>query len=281
MFSRILPPVALALSCACATSPPPAPDSPPKTVRVAACQIRVDSDREAAFERIDAALREASEQGAQIACFPETCLLGWANPDASRLADPIPGPSSNRLAALARRHQIMIAIGLAERAGERLYDAAILIDRDGTLLLHHRKVIVQGEPMEASYTPGEASQSHVVETRYGRLGLLICDDTFEDELLTSLAGEGLDLLLVPFGWAAPASDWPEHGSSLRAWVKHAALSTGAPTLGVDSTGTLGYGPWKGYVLGGQSTLSDADGSLHEPLADREREVRVFELPWPR
>jgi hypothetical protein len=52
----------------------------------------------------------------------------------------------------------------------------------------------------------------------------------------------------------------------------------APVLGVDATGTLSHGPWKGRVLGGQSALSDATGRLFPPLADRASDVRVFRLP---
>ena len=86
---RRLGAAALLLACflaACRMTP----TSDPRALRVAACQIHVDGDREAAFARIDAALAEAVAQGADLACFPETCLMGWVNPNAHELADPIP-----------------------------------------------------------------------------------------------------------------------------------------------------------------------------------------------
>jgi predicted amidohydrolase len=251
--------------------------SHPVPLRVAACQILVDGDCEAAFERIEAALEEAAAQGAQIACFPETCLFGWVNPAAHEFADPIPGPTTERLAALAQRHDMMLAVGLAEREGDRLYDSAVLIDRDGALLVHHRKVNILTELMDPPYTPGPGAASSFADTRLGRIGLLICADTFEETLVAQTAASSPDLVLVPYGWAAPAEDWPEHAESLHTWIAHTARGVNAPVLGVDSTGSLGHGPWKGFVLGGQSALSDATGKLSAPLADRTREVRVFEV----
>ncbi len=267
-----------ALSCSVPPTPSPAP------LRVAACQILVDGEREAAFERIDAALAEAAAQGADIACFPEACLFGWVNPTAHAQADPIPGPTTERLAGLARRHDLMLAVGLAERDGEHLYNAAVLIDRDGTLLLRHRKRNVLRELMDPPYTPGtsgapgDPAEPSWADTRLGRIALLICADTFEDALVTPLFAARPDLVLVPYGWAAPAADWPEHARSLHAWIASTARRTGAPVLGVDSTGVLAHGPWSGFVLGGQSAFATPDGSLSEPLADRASEVRVFDIP---
>src|SRR5271157_5921399 len=105
------------------------------TLRIAVCQILViDGDREGNFRRIEYALDQAQAGGAQIAAFPESSILGWENPDAHRLATPIPGADSDRIAALARKYGIMIAIGLDEKDGGRLYDSAILIDKTGRLL---------------------------------------------------------------------------------------------------------------------------------------------------
>src|SRR5690242_4021779 len=101
-----------------------------RSVRLAICQILViDSDREGNFRRIEYALEQARSQHAQIAIFPESSILGWENPDAHQLAHPIPGDDSNRIGALARKYGMMIAIGLDEKDGSRLYDSAILVDK--------------------------------------------------------------------------------------------------------------------------------------------------------
>ncbi|MFT7680027.1 MAG: putative amidohydrolase [Planctomycetota bacterium] len=262
--------------CACANPLKVLPQEP-GTLRVAACQILVDGDREGALVRIDHALAMAREQGAQIAVFPEACLFGWVNPAAHAAADPIPGATTEYLGRLARKHRIMLVVGLAERAGEHLHNAVVLIDRDGTLLLKHRKLNILSELMSPPYVPGESAVNSVVETRYGRIGLLICADTFQEESVAELASAAPDLVLVPYGWAAPKQDWPEHGKSLHAWIAATARRTKAPVLGVDSVGEIVTGPWKGYPLGGQSAFSNALGELSLPMADRRPEVRVFSV----
>src|SRR5262245_30440676 len=111
----------------------------PRTVRVAICQIlSIDGDREGNFRRIEYALEAARDAGAAIAAFPESVILGWENPDAHRLAVPIPGADSDRIGALAKKYGLMISIGLDEKDGERLYDSAILVDKTGRLLWKHR-----------------------------------------------------------------------------------------------------------------------------------------------
>ncbi len=79
----------------------------PRTVRLAICQILViDSDRDGNFRRIEYALEQPEAHHADIAIFPESSILGWENPDAHRMATPIPGADSDRIAELARDHHI-------------------------------------------------------------------------------------------------------------------------------------------------------------------------------
>lgn len=269
--------ILLVVLASCATPASKVPDQRPTSVRVAVCQIAPGNSLKESLAAIDRALIEASSLNAQIACFPETILFGWVNPNAHRLADPIPGATSVLLADLARRHRIMIAIGLAERDGRQLYDSAILLDIDGTLLLHHRKVNILSELMEPPYSAGKSASSSIADTRFGRIGMLICADTFLDETVAEVAAGQPDLMLVPYGWAAPEGDWPKHGESLQAWVSHTARRTGAPVVGVDAIGTINHGPWAGYRFGGQSVVTDANGNVLAVLADRKSETRVIDL----
>jgi predicted amidohydrolase len=249
-----------------------------RTVRVAVCQtFCVDGDREGNFVRVERAVEEAARQKAAIACFPETALLGWVNPEAHALADPIPGPTTDRLGALAKKHGLMIAIGLCERDGDALHDSAVLIDTDGTVRLKHRKVNVLTELMDPPYVPGDAEAIDVVETRYGRIGMLVCADTFRDDLVARIAEREADLLLVPYGWAADRDAWPEHGESLAAWVGATARRAGCPVVGTDLVGSISSGPWRGKTYGGQSPVARADGTIIGVLADRDAEVRTFEI----
>ena len=252
--------------------------APKKTVRLAVCQILViDSDREGNFRRVEYALDQAEAQHADIALFPESSILGWENPEAHRLADPIPGADSNRIAALAQRHKIMIAIGLDEKDGDRLYDSAILVDKSGKLLGKHRKINVLPELMTPPYAEGRPEDIGVVDTEFGRLAVLICADTFTDAYLERLKGLKPDLMLVPYGWAAPKEQWPEHSKLLEDLVKKRAAQVQCPMAGVDLVGEMTHGPWQGQTYGGSSFVADGEGRILLTARDRDTDLRVIDI----
>jgi len=253
-------------------------------VRIAMCQtLCIDGDREGNFVRIEHALKRAAELDAQVACFPETCILGWVNPTAHQWAHPIPGgkPSHDvpRLATLARRYGLMLSVGLAEKDGDKLYDSVVLIGRDGSLLLKHRKRNILTRLMSPAYTPG-SGDIRVVQTRYGRVGLLICADTFIQDHLRAMHRLGPDLVLIPYGWAAENNQWPEHGKELASTVAKAARTIGAPVVGVDLVGEITHGPWNGRTYGGQSVACDASGKILAVARDRDVDVVIVEMALP-
>ncbi len=253
----------------------------PHTVRIAVCQILViDSDREGNFRRVENALEQAQAGGAQIAAFPESAILGWENPDAHRLATPIPGADSDRLASLARKYSIMIAIGLDEKDGDRLYDSAILLDKTGRLLWKHRKLNVLPELMDPPYSTGRPEGVGVVETEFGRIGVLVCADTFTDEYLERIKRLKPDLMLVPYGWAALPEKWPGHAAELERLITRRAALLKCPMVGTDLVGVMSHGPWKGWTYGGASFVADGTGKILHRLRDRDVEVRVIDLVLP-
>jgi N-carbamoylputrescine amidase len=262
-----------AFGCAAAMAQPAK-----RTVKLAVCQIlAIDSDREGNFRRIEYALDEAEVRGAQIAVFPESSILGWENPEAHKLAEPIPGRDSDRIATLARRHHMMIAIGLDEKDGDRLYDTAILIDKTGKLLWKHRKINVLAWLMKPPYSEGSPEGIGVVETEFGRIGVLICADTTTDAHFERLKALKPELLLVPYGWAATSDKWPGHSKELEAIVTRRAAELKCPMVGVDLVGEMTHGPWAGWTYGGSSFVAGADGRLLLTARDRDTDLRVIEL----
>jgi len=256
-----------------------AASSPKNSIRLAVCQILViDSDREGNFRRIEYALDEAETQHADIALFPESSILGWENPEAHRMAEPIPGKDSDRIQVLARKHHLMIAIGLDEKDGDKLYDSAILIDKTGKLLWKHRKINVLAELMKPPYSQGRPQDIGVVDTEFGRLAVLICADTFTDAYLERLKALKPDLMLVPYGWAAPNDQWPEHSKQLESLVKRRAAQVECPMAGVDLVGEMTHGPWQGQTYGGSSFVADATGKILLTARDRDTDLRVIDLP---
>jgi len=247
-------------------------------VRVAVCQIlAIDGDREGNFRRIEYALADAQAKHAQIAAFPESVILGWENPEAHRMAAPIPGADSDRIAALARKYGMMIAIGMDERDGEHLYDSAILVDRTGKLLWKHRKINVLPELMTPPYSEGKTEDIGVVETEYGRIAVLVCADTFSDENVERIKRGKPDLMIVPYGWAAKNEEWPEHSQKLAELVVKRAKEVKCPVVGIDSVGVMSAGPWKGYTYGGASLVVDASGTILATLRDRDVDLQVVEV----
>lgn len=240
------------------------------------CQIfSLDGDRAGNFMRIENALREAKAAGAEIACFPETALLGWVNPDAHHRACPIPGADSNNLCKLAKAHDIYLCAGLEEKDGGKLYDSAVLIDNEGRILLKHRKINLLAELMTPPYAAGESVDA--VETEFGKIGLLICADTHENKILKRMAALKPALLIVPYGYAAEEHQWPKHGKQLEKVVKNTARTTGAFVVGTNLVGEITNGPWRGRVYGGQSVAVDNAGRTISVAKDRDRDINIFSI----
>src|SRR5262245_11402655 len=108
-------------------------------------------------------ISQAAAQGAQVVVLPEAMPLGWTHSSARTQSDEIPaGETCRLLRETARRHRLYICSGLIERAGDKLFNAAILIDPQGEISLHHRKVneleiahdlYALGDRLQVAHTP--------------------------------------------------------------------------------------------------------------------------------
>lgn len=245
-------------------------------IRIAMAQIfSLDGDRSGNFVRIENAIREANDGGADIICFPEMVILGWVNPDAYERACPIPGEDSARFCELAKKYEIFFCAGLAEKDGTNLYDSAVLIDDKGQIVLKHRKINILTELMTRPYRPGK--EINAVETKYGKIGLLICADTHKDDILERMAELKPDLLLVPYGYAEKEKNWPKHGKELEKVVEEAGRKTGAAVVGTNLVGEITKGPWKGRIFGGQSVAADKNGITVTIAKDRDRDIKIVSV----
>lgn len=208
-------------------------------------------------------IRQAAEQGCAVVVLPECLDLGWTDPAARQLAQPIPGPHSDLLAEAARQANIYVVAGLTERAGERIYNAAVLISPQGDILLKHRKINIM-EIAQDLYATGDSLA--VAQTPLGTIGLTICADNFPNSLVFghALARMGAQLLLSPCAWAMP----PEHDNKKEPYgdLWKSAYTTltslyDLTVVGVSNVGRLRGGPWQGYKCIGCSLAVGPGGII--------------------
>ena len=160
------------------------------------------------LERLEAVASIAAEHQVQLLAFPELYLSGYiVTPElARRLAEPVDGPSLQRVAATARRHNIAIACPYPERAQvsgqEHFYDAIALFGPDGSLLRNYRKTHLWGPDEKLCWSPGyqhsdEGPAFTIQEVNGFPLGLLNCYEAEFPELTRRLALLGAKLVLIP------------------------------------------------------------------------------------
>jgi predicted amidohydrolase len=176
----------------------------PGHVRVAGIVLKwLRTDKEANYRRAEKLIEEAAKGQAQLVCTTECFLDGYAIKDKTipladyrALGEPIPdGELYRRLAALADRLEIHLIAGLLEADGEHRYNAAVLIGPEGQLIGKYRKHKLEHELVRN--TPG--SETPVFDTPLGRIGIMICADRRDGDLVKRLAGGGAELLVCPSG----------------------------------------------------------------------------------
>jgi predicted amidohydrolase len=195
----------------------------------------VAGDTEANLSRIAARTAEAAERGAQLVLFPECATTGYFVADRiASLAEPVPGPSSERLARLAHSTRVHVMVGMIERAEGRYYDDAILFTPEGDQHVY-RKTHLFG-PERAIFTPGD--QPVVVKTDLGLLGLSICYDLMFPEFIRSLMLSGAQIILNATDWITDAwqSSMGWSGDTVSSLVRIRALENGVHVAMADRAG---------------------------------------------
>ena len=171
---------------------------PARKVRVAAVQYR-PSRSQSGLESVQKAAAYASQVASEH--HPDVIVLGellnviGAPGTFESKAEPIPGPSTEAVAAVARAQHVNIVFGMIEKEGSRLFNTAVLIDRNGNIIGKHHKVQLPLSDAAQGITPGSAVE--VFDTDFGRVGILICQDVSFPEPAREAALQGAEILLVP------------------------------------------------------------------------------------
>lgn len=140
-------------------------------------------------------IAKAAGQGVDLIVLPETLTYYNSGGTYADAAEPIPGPSTEYFGQLAKQHDIHIVAGLIERDGHLVYNVAALLGPDGNLIGKYRKVTLPRGEIEGGITPGNSYP--VFETRFGKIGMMICYDGFFPEVARELSNRGAEIIAWP------------------------------------------------------------------------------------
>jgi predicted amidohydrolase len=165
------------------------------TVAVVHLRPRNTGSREASVAAFVDLMDREVRPGTDIILLPEGISVVGTGKTYAEVAEPLPGPTTERLAEVARRKNAWIVAGLYEREAPAIYNTAVLIDRQGRLVGKYRKVYLPREEIEGGLTPG--NDYPVFATDFGRVGMMICWDTQYADPARALALRGAELILMP------------------------------------------------------------------------------------
>jgi N-carbamoylputrescine amidase len=229
-----------------------------------------------AVERIG----QAAAAGGQIICLPELFRSPYfcqrQDPSVFDLAEPIPGPSTERLGRAAREAGAVVVGSLFERRAAGVYhNTAVVLDADGRLLGLYRKMHIPDDPLyfeKYYFTPGDLG-FRTFATRFGRVGVLVCWDQWYPEAARLTALQGAQILLYPTAIGWHPQEKAEFGTAQhQAWEliqRSHAVANGVYVAAVNRTGHEGD-PVAGLEFWGASFVCDPFGTvLHRASHERE------------
>src|SRR2546426_1812715 len=168
-----------------------------RKVRLATVHFRPGGKKTAAENcRLFAPLiAEAATQKADLIVLPETLTYCGTGLSFAEVAEPVPGPCTDYFRVLAKQHDLYIVAGLVERDRHLIYNVAVLIGPDGKVLGKYRKAALPRTEIEGGITPGD--EYPVFNTRFGKLGMMVCYDGFFPEIARQLSNHGAEVIAFP------------------------------------------------------------------------------------
>lgn len=170
---------------------------PRRTVRLAAAHFRpkggatpMENCRQ--FEPI---VEEAARQKADLLVLGETVTAVGLSKKPHEVAEPIPGPSTDYFGALAQKHGLYIVVGLLEKENHLVYNVAVLLAPDGRCVGKYRKICLPRDEVTSGVCPG--NEYPIFDTRFGKIGMMVCYDGFFPEIARELANRGAEVIAWP------------------------------------------------------------------------------------
>jgi N-carbamoylputrescine amidase len=250
-----------------------------KTLPVALVQEKNHGDAAANLAVIESRVAEAAKSGAKLVLLQElhngAYFCQHESVDEFDLAEPIPGPSTERLGKLAKQHGVVLVSSLFEKRATGLYhNTAVVFDADGSTAGKYRKMHIPDDPgfyEKFYFTPGDLGFTPI-DTSVGRLGVLVCWDQWYPEGARLMALAGAELLLYPtaIGWD-PNDAQDEKNRQRDAWVlshRGHAVANGLPVL---SCNRVGFEP---------AFRLDLQGGTHFVIENGNGEIEKLARPEP-
>lgn len=230
----------------------------------------------------------AAKQGAQIICTQELFRSQYfcQNEDHEnfKLAEPIPGPSTAAFQKLAKKHSVVIVASLFEKRASGVYhNTAVIIDADGSLLGKYRKMHIPDDPLfyeKFYFTPGDLGFK-AWQTRYGRIGVLVCWDQWYPEGARLTAMQGAEILFYPTAIGWHPKEKREYGTNQHgAWEliqRSHAVANGCYVAAVNRIGLEQPIGGDGLEFWGQSFVAGTSGQILAKASVDKEEVMVVPI----
>lgn len=252
-------------------------------VKVGLVQMTCTADKEQNLQKAIGKVREAAAQGAQIVClqelFTSLYFCDVEDYDNFKLAEAIPGPSSDALAVLAGELNVVIIASLFEKRAKGVYhNTTAVLDADGVYLGKYRKMHIPDDPgfyEKFYFTPGDLGYK-VFKTKYATIGVLICWDQWYPEAARITALMGAEILFYPtaIGWAT-SQDEDTNTEQYNAWQtiqRSHAVANGVHVVSVNRTGQEGE-----LKFWGGSFVANPFGRVLYQASHTNEEIIVQEL----
>jgi N-carbamoylputrescine amidase len=270
----------------------------PDKFRVGLVQMSCSPEPEQNVNRAIEFVREAAGRGAEVVCLPELFRTQYfcQREDAALfdLAESIPGPTTTRLAEVARQQKVAIVASLFEKRAAGVYhNTAAVIDSDGSLLGIYRKMHIPDDPLyyeKYYFTPGDLGFK-CFDTRPGRIGTLVCWDQWYPEGARLTAMQGANVIFFPTAIGWHPDEKAQYGEAQHdAWrtIQRAhAIANGVYVAAVNRVGhetgdVMGKStPGKGLEFWGGSFLCDPFGQIIAEASHNGEEIIVGEIDLRR
>ncbi|MBM3847227.1 MAG: carbon-nitrogen hydrolase [Verrucomicrobia bacterium] len=243
-----------------------------RTVKLGLLQHACGSEPKKNLKKTLQLAEAAVRRGAQIICTQELCPSVYfcqsEDHENFKLAEPIPGPSTRLFQSFARKHRVVVIASLFEKRASGLYhNTAVIIDADGSLLGIYRKMHIPDDPLfyeKFYFTPGDTGFKSW-ETRYGRIGVLICWDQWYPEGARLTALQGAEILFYPTAIGWHPKEKAEYGVNQHgAWEtiqRSHAVANGCYVAAINRIGLETPVGGDGIEFWGQSFVAGTSGQI--------------------